>query len=145
MDRTLIATHCHIDDPFDVLDLWDLSSFLYFRVSRRPSVQGTFLSLQLLIHNSINELDLVDFDCPLHLSDDLHISLSLNMHVYHSVKILTLRKLPPSPFVSGWLVLGVASCQLFVHKAPNNEKGHTGSVGHAQFFGAFLEQRQCHH
>ena len=29
---TVVVTHCHIDDPIDVLDLWDLNGFLYFRV-----------------------------------------------------------------------------------------------------------------
>ena len=29
---TVVATHCHIGDPIDVLDLWDLNGFLYFRV-----------------------------------------------------------------------------------------------------------------
>ena len=35
---TVVATHCHIDDPNDVLDLWDLHGSLYFPESQAPVV-----------------------------------------------------------------------------------------------------------
>ena len=34
MERTAVVTHCHIDDPIDVLELWDLNETVELTKSR---------------------------------------------------------------------------------------------------------------
>ena len=41
MARIVVATHCHIDDPIDVLDLSDLNGSLYFLNHRHLSFHCT--------------------------------------------------------------------------------------------------------